>query len=466
MSGVGGYRLWVPRWAVVSSIVLSIAGIGVSTYLTIAHFTSAAILACNGKGTVNCEKVTESPQSEIFGHLPVAVLGLAFFVVMLALSLPRVWQSGIPRIDQARVAWSFVGVGTIIYLIYAELYQIHAICLYCTGVHVLTFLLFVVALAAYYSSSWTEVEAPSYAAPDGSRIRAAERSSWEASMPGARTGGGRAGGGRAARSAAAAGGGRSVGRLVSRAARTGGGRASYRRNTPWNWWISMGLIVLVGITLVTYSRYERLHPAAAAPKDNTPPTLSDHWFEAYSYDICGTVEPPLPAPSTLSGITTKGDGVIHVAPLTASDTGKNATLGKFVSSVGLKLSETSLTYQGKTYNNGDKCQGQPGIVEVETWPNAGSSKGQLVTGNPSDLRLANGQLITIAFLARGTTIPKPPASAITAMQSASASNTTTTTAAPSQTVTPTPASTTPGSSAPASTTPTTAAPTTSSTAAP
>ena len=432
MTEAGGYRLWVPRWAIVSSIVLSVLGIADAGYLTIAHFTSSAILACSGTGTVNCEKVTQSPQSEIFGHIPVAVLGLVFFVVMLVLSLPRVWQSGLWRIDQARAAFSLVGVGTIIYLIYAELYQVHAICLYCTGVHVLTFLLFVVAVVAYYSSSWYEAGPTALADGDGTRIRAAERASWEASMGGAT-------GARAPRTPARAGAGRSAGRLVSRAARTGGGRASYRRNTPWNWWASMGIIIVVGITLVTYSRYERLHPASAASsQDKTPPTLSDHWFEAYDFDICGTVGQPLAAPASLTGITTKGDGLIHVAPLSSADTGKHATLGRFITGYsGLKLSATSLTYQGKTYNNGDKCEGQPGIVEVEAWSSPTASTGQLVTGDPSSLRLANGQLITLAFLPRGAAIPKPPSTTVSALQTAMASSaaTTTTTAPTTQSTT-------------------------------
>lgn len=150
----------VPRWAVVSSLLISVAGIGVAIYLTVAHYTTAAILACSDNGTVNCAKVTTSPQSVIFG-VPVAVLGLAFFVAMFGASLPRVWRSGL-RFEQARLAATVLGMGMVVYLIYAELFEIHAICLWCTAVHALTFLLFVVSLAAYYS----EASAP---APTSSR---------------------------------------------------------------------------------------------------------------------------------------------------------------------------------------------------------------------------------------------------------------------------------------------------------
>ena len=39
-------------------------------------------LVCSDKGLMNCEEVTTSPQSMVFGIFPVAVLGLAFYVFM------------------------------------------------------------------------------------------------------------------------------------------------------------------------------------------------------------------------------------------------------------------------------------------------------------------------------------------------------------------------------------------------
>ena len=45
-----------------------------------------------GSGAINCEKVTTSPQSYVFG-IPVAMLGLVFFVPMLVLCLPAAWRS-------------------------------------------------------------------------------------------------------------------------------------------------------------------------------------------------------------------------------------------------------------------------------------------------------------------------------------------------------------------------------------
>ena len=81
------------------------------------------------------------------------------------------------RIHLARLILSVAGVGMIIYLISAELFIIKAICLWCTSVHLITFLLFVmivtttpVVLAPGYGSS-----RPSYAIAPGSGVSGRRR---------------------------------------------------------------------------------------------------------------------------------------------------------------------------------------------------------------------------------------------------------------------------------------------------
>jgi uncharacterized membrane protein len=134
------------RWQPITTLLLSIAGLGVSVYLTIAHFSPHALI-CSNSGAINCEKVTTSPQSYVFG-IPVAMLGLAYFVPMLALCLPAAWRSDDRRIHLARLVLSITGVGMILYLIIAELFIIKAICLWCSSVHLITFLLFVIIVTA------------------------------------------------------------------------------------------------------------------------------------------------------------------------------------------------------------------------------------------------------------------------------------------------------------------------------
>jgi uncharacterized membrane protein len=134
------------RWQPIATLLLSIYGLGASIYLTITHFQPKA-LACVSNSTFNCEKVTQSPQSEIFG-IPVAMLGLAFFVPMLLLCLPAAWRSTNRLIHLGRLALSVTGVGMIIYLIIAELFIIKAICIWCSTVHITTLALFIIIATA------------------------------------------------------------------------------------------------------------------------------------------------------------------------------------------------------------------------------------------------------------------------------------------------------------------------------
>jgi uncharacterized membrane protein len=131
-----------PRWPALAGSAASVVGLGVSTYLTYEHYTGSTSLVCSDKGIVNCLQVTTSSYS-VQGGVPVAVLGLIFFIVMLVLQLPVMWRRTERAIGVARIAWAVLGLGSVIYLLYAELFRIDAICLWCTAVHVLTFVVFV-----------------------------------------------------------------------------------------------------------------------------------------------------------------------------------------------------------------------------------------------------------------------------------------------------------------------------------
>jgi uncharacterized membrane protein len=134
-------------WLQLTTFVLALAGLGVSVYLTIAHFTESALIGCSESGLVNCTKVTTSPQSYVFG-IPVAVLGLAFYLFAVAIMSPWAWQAARREIHLLRIASVVVGIGFVLYLIYAELFIIGSICLYCTSVHAITFVLFVLTMFA------------------------------------------------------------------------------------------------------------------------------------------------------------------------------------------------------------------------------------------------------------------------------------------------------------------------------
>jgi uncharacterized membrane protein len=135
----------VPRWLPLTTTLLAVAGLAVAGYLTVEHYTAATTLACPETGVINCQKVTTSAQSAVFG-VPVALLGLLYFVVMVPACLAPAWRSRQPWIRWGRALSALVGVGFVFYLVYAELFVLDAICLWCTAVHVITLALFAVVV--------------------------------------------------------------------------------------------------------------------------------------------------------------------------------------------------------------------------------------------------------------------------------------------------------------------------------
>lgn len=133
-----------PKWRPIAALILSLCGLGVSIYLTVDHFAHVK-LACSDTGFVNCQKVTTSAQSHFLG-IPVALLGLAFYVAMTAINVPRAWRTPDRRIHILRLAMAVAGMCFVLYLLAAELIIIKNICVWCTSVHAVTFLLFVLML--------------------------------------------------------------------------------------------------------------------------------------------------------------------------------------------------------------------------------------------------------------------------------------------------------------------------------
>lgn len=140
----------IPAVTIALGLLLCLAGLGISTYLTIEHFDSAVQLACPDTGRINCQRVTTSQYSHLAG-VPVAVLGLLYFVVALVLLTPQAWRSTSQNLRWARIGWMTLGMLMVLYLVWAEFFGVSAICLWCTAVHVITFLLFVLVA---FTEAW------------------------------------------------------------------------------------------------------------------------------------------------------------------------------------------------------------------------------------------------------------------------------------------------------------------------
>jgi hypothetical protein len=260
-----------------------------------------------------------------------------------------------------------------------------------------------------------------------------------------------------------------AGKWVARAGATGGGR-TYRARVPYRWYSGLALIVLLGVFLVVYSRYENLHPTTTPV---VAPTTSDHWVAGLVFDLCGTNQQVLPAnpnASTNLGLFSSGGGVLQIEPKTAADAGANATLGRFSSQYpGLTLTADSVGLPKKhVYTNGSRCPsgtpdaGKTGQLQADVWSNATANSPTTQGGDIRTVRFTQStQLVTIAFVPSGSSVARPDGTIVTAVLDAESATTATTTAA---TVPPVTATTSKTTATTSKTTATTAKSTTSTSA--
>lgn len=134
------------RWRLLPLFLafLGIVGLGISTYLTAAHFGDKPI-ACGGVG--ECDYVNASPYASI-GGVPVSLLGAGLYLALIVSAL--LWSHA-PFDERRMVAYwglSLSGAGYAAYLTYVELWVIDAICLWCVASAVVLLLSLSLATAA------------------------------------------------------------------------------------------------------------------------------------------------------------------------------------------------------------------------------------------------------------------------------------------------------------------------------
>lgn len=122
-------------------------GLGISIYLTFVHF-SAAQLVCTVGGPINCERVLGSGYAVIAGSsVPTSAAGIVWFGISAALAAAMLLGAG--RYGQLRaiqIAWSVVGLLTVVYLLFVEIVLVGALCLWCTTAHALVVVIFVLTV--------------------------------------------------------------------------------------------------------------------------------------------------------------------------------------------------------------------------------------------------------------------------------------------------------------------------------
>jgi uncharacterized membrane protein len=122
--------------------VLTLAGIGIASYLTVIHFSSGSLYCPVGGG---CETVQKSPESKLLG-VPVAALGLASYLIVFATVFLRDQRALLLAATLALVGIAFSG-----WLLYVMLVRIDAVCAWCVGNDIVALLLAPLALTRYLS---------------------------------------------------------------------------------------------------------------------------------------------------------------------------------------------------------------------------------------------------------------------------------------------------------------------------
>ena len=130
----------MPRLQLVG-LVAGVAGLLVSIYLTVLHY-AGVVPGCPVSGPINCDAVLSSSYALIAGtSIPTSAAGIVWFAVSSAL-----WLRPVGRLH---LAWSGLGLLTVVYLVFIEIVRVGAICLWCTAAHVLVVVIFLAAVTSW-----------------------------------------------------------------------------------------------------------------------------------------------------------------------------------------------------------------------------------------------------------------------------------------------------------------------------
>lgn len=129
-------------------LVLALLGAADAVYLTLVHYDDQVVLACSDSGFVNCGRVITSAYSYVPGtSLPISVPGLGWCLVMIALALLGIFLGSERRwLRIAQFTWALLGMLTVLYLVYVEIALLDNLCAWCTVLHALILLMFLITL--------------------------------------------------------------------------------------------------------------------------------------------------------------------------------------------------------------------------------------------------------------------------------------------------------------------------------
>jgi hypothetical protein len=195
----------------------------------------------------------------------------------------------------------------------------------------------------------------------------------------------------------------------------------------------VAIVMVLGISLVVYSRQSR------PPADASAPQIDDHWHHAYGFYLCdtwfqldGDAEERdssgfTNTEFTRTGVHSHGDGLIHWHPFSSAAVGRNATLGVFLDVYSVDLTNDKLVfpedqlaglpYENETgvFEDGEtKCvidgNEENAELKVVVWDNfSDTDGGTTFIADYNNIRLdKDAKVVAIAFVPDDTTMSMPP----------------------------------------------------------
>ena len=128
----------ITRLKLVVLVAMSLFGLGAALEVFFSYYLLGQSLpGCQPEGFLDCSRVLGSTYSQVFG-IPLELFAAAYFIInlglvyLIAFGSQKVFQRAISAI----FVWRFLGLMIVPYLVFVELAIIHALCVYCTMMHI------------------------------------------------------------------------------------------------------------------------------------------------------------------------------------------------------------------------------------------------------------------------------------------------------------------------------------------
>jgi uncharacterized membrane protein len=144
--------------AQIALLILALIGAGIAIYLTAVHYQGAP-LVCSNTGLIDCSRVLSSSFSVVPGtSIPISIPGLGWCLVAAILAGVTIWKPELRSTRLAMLAWTLLGMLTVFYLVYAELVQLHTICIWCTSLHAIILVMLLISVTQLQTPDYDEEE--------------------------------------------------------------------------------------------------------------------------------------------------------------------------------------------------------------------------------------------------------------------------------------------------------------------